>query len=373
MPRVSINRPSRPRIMRQAFTAAMLFAVVAAGSWALRPRTDPRAGSVVVDGVSVEVGARVPHAYRIAYRTETFSGAGPAVSRSTTIVQRPFASRVGDSVESFARHAERGSSFWIAPGPPAADRRPDAVIEEGIEDGYLLARETRRVAGRVCRVFRAGGSSVASSLPRLETAKEMTDVCVDEAGLVLEEVTFADDEITRRTVATSVSERDDGERIKAPKPRGDARQVGSVIELEPDSRLPGGTFWELEDGPKGFEPIGRYSVVPAGQPGFSDPMSRTTVITFVSEVWTRGPDVFVVEQGATQGADAFGRDPNARRVKAGKLGTGELRYSMLASEVRFDTGGTRFARVRGTLPPSELLAIARDLRGRPEGPLRIKE
>ncbi len=358
------------------FVAAALFAVVALVSWVLRPRSDPREGSTVVADGRVRVGAPIPPTYRIVYRTEIRSGEDTTVSRSAVLVDRPFASRVGDSVESFARHAERQTSFWIPPGPTAADRRPDAVIDDAVDDGYIRARETRRVAGRLCRVYRAGGGSVSPSLPPLDRAKEFTDVCVDAAGVVLEEVAFsASEEITRRTVATSVTERPRlPERgIKAPKPQGDARTVGSVIELEPDSRLPGGRFWELGDAPKHFTARGRYSVVPAGQPGFTDPTARSSVITFLSEVWTRGPDVFVIEQGATRGSDPFGADPNARDVKVKGLGRGELRYSMTASEVRFDVGGTRFVRVRGTLPPSELLEIARDLRGVDGGPLRVKE
>lgn len=374
MPRVTTVRRPRPRVKRGMFVAASVFLLVAVASWVFRPRTDPRAGSVVVHGASVEVGDRVPRAYRIAYRIEIRTGDETTTSTSTVTVDRPFASRVGDSVESFARHAERRTSFWIPPGPTAADRRPDAVIGDAVEAGYLRARETRRIAGRLCRVYRAGASTVSPSMPPLESADEFADVCVDAAGLVLEEVAYtASEEITRRTVATSVTERPRGsETIKAPKPRGNATTVGSVIELEPDSRLPGGTFWELEDAPAGFESLGRYSVVPAGQPGFTDPTARSSVITFVSEVWTDGPDVFVIEQGATRGSDPFGPDANARKVKAGDLGTGELRYSMTASEVRFNVGGTRFVRVRGTLPPSQLLGIARDLTGVEGGPLRVK-
>ena len=360
-------------MQRQMLVAAVLFAVIAAAAWLARPRPDPRAGSEVVRGATVDVGRRTPDRYRIAYRTEVRSDGEVTESRSTVIVDRPFASRAGVSVDSFGRHAERQTSFWMPPGPSAADRRPDAVLDDATREGYVDPREVRRVAGRLCRVFRAGASSISPSLPPLDHADELTDVCVDEAGLVLEEVSFgASEEITRRTIATSVDEHPRlAGSIKAPKPHGDPRQVGSLLELEPDSRLPGDEFWELRDPPDGFERRGRYSVVPAGQPGFSDPTARSTVITFVAEVWTRGPDVLVIEQGATQGAEPFTTDPNARRVEAGTLGKGELRYSMLASEVRFLTGGTRFVRVRGTVSPSAPLDVADDLRAVAGGPLRV--
>jgi hypothetical protein len=379
MPRVRTARRLRSHVRRRSRlllpAVAVLVAVGVAVFLVARPGPDnPRAGSTELASGSVHIEDRLPRSYRIAYRVEIFSGKEKTTTTSELFVHRPFESRAGDSVEAFTRHAERGSSFFIPPGPTITDRRPDAVLHDAVRDGYADKRELRRVTGRTCRVFRTGAGSTSPSLPPLERVRELTDVCVDEAGLILEEVTYGKGKIIRRSVATSVSEhpRVSDDTFRVPKPKGDPRQVGSVLELEPDSRLPGGTFWELPKSPKGFTFRGRYSVVPAGQPGFTDPLSRGNVITFVSEVWTDGADVLVIEQGATQGSEPFGPDRNARDVKAGKLGRGELRYSMSASEVRFLTGGTRFVTVRGTLAPSKLLAIARSLRGRPEGPLRVK-
>ena len=382
MPRVTTTgRPSRARLMRGLLAAAALFAIVAAGSWFLRPRSDPRRGSVAVSGGTVRVGDRVPRSYRIVYRVEDAASAGEA-SRSELVVHRPFASRSEKITSAFGRTSFGAASVFAPPGPPSGDLRPDVLLADALRDGYADKRELRRVARRLCRVYRIGGSADAVSLPPVATGAEPTDVCVDEAGLVLEEVTFrkTSGDVVRRRVATSVSERPPvtDETFEVSKPEGDPRQIGSVQELEPDSRLPGGTFWELPKGPKGFELRGRYAVVPAGQPGFNDPASRSSVISFVSEVWTDGPDVLLIDQGATQGAAPFADDPDAidvkiGDVKAGDLGKGELLYSMAASEVRFITGGARFVRVRGTLPPSKLLAIAKTLDGRPGGPLRLKD
>ena len=360
--------------MRQALVAAALFGLVAVGSWAFRPRSDPRAGSAVVRDGSVRVGDRVPRSYRITYRVEV-AGTDGATATRDVLVRRPFQSRVDGSSSTFARTAVGPSAFFVPPGPAPGDLRPDAMLEEAMRDGYAVQRELRRVAGRLCRVYRIGGSATAGHLPRVAGAKEPSDVCIDDAGLLLEEVAYERDEIVRRQVAERVSEdpRVSDDTFDVDEPDGDPRQLGSVQELEPDSRLPGGVFWELPDAPEGFSSRGRFAVVPAGQPGFSDPAARSSVISFVSEVWTDGPDVFVVEQGATQGADAFADDPSAVDVKAGDLGRGELIYSMVASEVRFRTKGSRFVRVRGTLAPSELLEIARELDDVDGGPLRLKD
>ena len=371
MRRVSRRPPSNRRRAAAGLALIALLGIVA--YLVLSGGDDARNGSERLPDGPVTMGRRIPDTYRIEYRVETVIDGKLSVGRSTTQVRRPFEGREDDATTTFARHAIRGSAFWVPPGPPEADRRPDAVLRDAVRDGYADERERRRVAGRTCRVYRIGASSSAPSLPPLRDADDVTDVCVDEAGLILEEVTFQGDEVSRRRVAASVSERPSGRELDVAKPKGDPRQVGSVQQMQDDSRLPGGTFWELEESPDDFEFGGRYSVIPAGQPGFTDPTARGSVITFVSEVWTRGPDVFVIDQGATQGDPPFGEDPDARSIETDELGEGELLYSLFASEARFKLKGTRFVRVRGTLPPSELLEIARELEGVPGGPLRLKD
>ena len=363
---------SRRRIIAVAVALVALAAVVI---YLVRPGEDARAGSTRLPDGPVDMGNRTLQAYRIAYRLEILIEGKRSVSRTTTLVRRPFEGREGDAVTSFTRHAIRGSGFWIPPGPPDIDRRPDAALRDAVDDGYAAKRERRRVAGRICRVYRIGAPSSSPSLPKVRDADDVTDVCVDEAGLVLEEVTYDGEEVSRRRIAERVSEDPDidDDEFDVQKPKGDPRQVGSVQEMEDDSRLPGGTFWELEERPQGFSFEGRYSIVPAGQPGFTDPTARGSVITFVSEVWTDGVDILAIDQGATQGEPPFGDDPNAQEIDGGELGDGELLYSLFASEARFKREGTRFVRVRGTLPPSELVEIARTLEGVPGGPLRLKD
>lgn len=371
MRRMSRRLRSRRRLVAAIAALVALIAVVA--YLALSGGEDARTGSDRLPDGPVAIGRRILDSYRIEYRVETTTDGKRSVSRTTTLVRRPFEGREDDATTTFSRHAIRGSAFWVPPGPPEADRRPDAVMRDAVRDGYADARERRRVAGRTCRVYRIGASSSAPSLPPLREADEVTDVCVDEAGLILEEVTFQGDAVARRRVAVSVSERPSGGELDVAKPKGDPRQIGSVQRLEDDSRLPGGTFWVLQEPPDGFEFRGRYSVVPAGQPGFTDPTARGSVTTFVSEVWTRGPGVLVIDQGATQGDPPFGEDPDARQIETDELGEGELLYSLFASEVRFKLKGTRFVRVRGTLPPSDLLEVARQLEGVPGGPLRLRD
>jgi hypothetical protein len=342
MRRMSRRRRARPRarIVAAVVAAAALAAVIAYLVW---PRSDPRTGSLALPDVRLDIGRRTLESYRITYRLEIPIEGKVSVSRTTTVVRRPFEGREDDTVSSFTRQAIRGSGFWVPPGPPEMDRRPDAVLREAVRDGYADARERRRVAGRTCRVYRIGAPSSSPSLPRLRDSDTQTDVCVDEAGLILEEVAYDDEGgITRRRVAERVTEQPevDDDTLDVRKPKGDPRQIGSVQQMEDDSRLPGGTFWVLGREPKGFSFEGRYSIVPAGQPGFTDPTARGSVITFVSEVWTDGTDILVIDQGATQGDPPFGEDTDAREHPA--LGLLEQRVRPVdgrpQTPVAFDRG-----------------------------------
>src|SRR5206468_3371693 len=114
----------------------------------------------------------------------------------------------------------------------------------------------------------------------------------------------------------------------------DAKLGGGVVHaVTAGSRTPG-SFWELGSPPRGFSYRDRYAVVPP-QGAIADPRQRSSVIATVDDIWVKGPDVLIVEQGGTLGGTApFARDPNARRLRVGVLGRGELIYGLRSSEVR---------------------------------------
>jgi hypothetical protein len=320
----------------------------------------------------------VPAAYRLVYRVESRAGGEVVVSTERVWVRRPFEARIeswtgappgrrrtNTTISAFTRINTGNAVFAVPPAPAPQDFRVDASLDEARRAGYVDSRERRRVAGRVCRVYRRGGETGSGTLVRLddETADEYTDTCFDAAGLPLEEVTFVDGKLLTRSVAVDVDEDSDLEDrlFRVGDPQLEVRQGGgSVLRVDPDSRPPG-DFWELGEEPRGFERKGRYAVIPP-QAGFDDPTQRASIVTFVSDVWARGDDVVVVEQGATLGGrDPFQADPNARRVMVGDLGRGELLYGMRTSEVRVLLKGGHFVRVHGTVEPSRLLAVARSL------------
>lgn len=365
------------------FTATLALAGVLV--YVFWPGPDLREGSEPLGDARVRVASRTLSSYGIVYRVESRAGGAVVVSTDRLVVRRPFEARSqnrsgpppggkeqSETVNALTRLKTGRLTLAVPPAPASLDRRPDAFFPEVVKAGYASEREVRRVAGRRCRIYRMAGDAGALSLAKAEKATDTyNEVCVDEAGLVLEEIGVTDGKLLTRRLAVEVDEDPDIEdgSFDPGEPSLEVRQGGGAVrQLTPDSPAPG-TFWELGAPPEGFEHRGRYSVVPP-QTGFDDPTQRQRLIAFASDVWVDGVDVLIVEQGATLGGTApFAEDPNAQRVRVGELGRGELVYGFASTEVRVLRDGGRFVRVFGTLAPSRLLAAARSLEEKEGGTL----
>lgn len=371
----------RVRRRKRLVALALVLVLAAVAAYVLRPGPNLREGSVELSSGTMRIGERKPDAYSIIYRLESHAGGEDVVSTERLWVRRPFESRVeswsgappgtkrtSTSINAFGRIRFNEATFNVAPAPAPQDRRVDVALEEAERGGYVDVRELRRVADRKCRVLRIAGEGQSGSLLRFEDdAETYTDVCLDEAGLALEEANIVDGKLLTRKLAVEVDESPklDDAMFRAGEAKLTVRQGGgSVKEAEPTSRPPG-TFWELPEDPPGFERVGRYAVIPP-QAGFEDPTQRAGILAFTSDVWVLGIDVLVIEQGATLGGrDAFAPDPDARKVDVGDLGRGEVVYGLRTNEIRVLRKGGQFVRVFGTLEPSRLLAFARSLEEQP--------
>ena len=324
----------------------------------------------------MNVGSRIPRSYRIVYRDESRAGGRLVLTTEIVSVRRPFDARVETrtgpppgrkvldvTVNGFGRIRTARALLSVPPGAAPPDRRPDALLADARKDGYALERERRRIDGRICRVYRFAGDATATLARVSHAEKDYADLCIDNAGLVLEEVTFSDGKILLRRLAVEVDENpalaDSLFDVKGT-PLDVRAGGGTIRALVPGSRTPG-SFWELPSPPAGFVHMGRYAVVPP-QAALGNPQQRSEIIATVDDIWVDGADVLIVEQGGTLGGgEPFSADRDARDVHVAPLGDGELAYALRSSEVRVKTGPGHFVVVEGTLAPSRLLAIARSL------------
>lgn len=343
------------------------------------------------DGADVAIG-RVPDTWRITYRVTTGTDDGTSTVMEVVSVRRPFESRlethVGDDATGDAqsvrvsalgrlRLATAGSQPSVVAHPIAVaadDLRIDPLLPVAVDEALLERRERREVAGRVCQVFRSDGPLGSGPLTPIGTAGH-TDTCVDDAGLALEEEVVVDGDRIVHRIAVEVDVEPDlaDDAFVAGDPTAPPDQGGgSVLRMRPGSRPPG-TFWELDADalPAGFEPCGRFSVVPPQTEGFTDPAKESSIVASTTDVWVRGGDLLVVDQGATLGGGAPFVPGDADKVDLGDLGQGEVLLTASGNEVRvvLATGG--FLTVTGTLPVDELVEVARGLHEQPGGELEV--
>lgn len=323
------------------------------------------AGSEVVVDVAEPGRAVPPAAYAITYRVEELDHGDVRTTTAELLVERPFRSRltifdggdvVSDRAADFAYLGEDTSILAPPPQPAPGDIRGDLVFAGDDATG------TRRVAGRTCWVHRLG----AAITEGVVTPGDTTDVCVDGDGLVLEEVVTDGDRVTRRWVATDVDTSpviDDGDfRVDGATPVPVDDGGGSVREIEPTSRSVG-QFWEVPDPPPGFTHRGRYAVVPPQAARTDDSETRAQVVAGVVDVWVRGIDLLLVDQGGTLGrVPPFGATPNSDLVDLGALAeTAEVFVTPTGSEIRVLIPPGRYVRLAGTFAADDLVAIARSL------------
>ena len=280
-----------------------------------------------------DVGFDEPAAYEITYEITDAEG---AVTTEEVAVRRPWVAEqvlfergeeVSSSRTALGRLLLPEGVLAIAPALGGADLRLAPVLEAALGDGLLVEGDEKTVAGRRCRVYRAGTSVIAGELaPAGPTESSHADACFDDAGLLLEERWVVDGDLLRRKVATAVSVDD----------------VGSLGESWADepTTLPGGggSFSVLDkpvvdaDPPEGFARLGAFRTELPSIAG-----ARTTS----SEVWTRGIDVLIVEVGPSLD-DAL--EP--------------LVVSLRGVEVRELLDDGRLLRVIGTLAPDDVRSFA---------------
>jgi len=364
-----------------------------------RPSPTPeRPGSVVVQGGDPKA-SDPPTSYRLTYRVQDWAGGRLVETTDTITVERPYRGRIdvrraGDkataaprsrTVTDFGRISIDGADAeaLLVATPPAlaaGDLRFDAVLSDAVAAGRLAPREQRKVGGLRCQVFRsreplAAGTIVAEP----STDRDYTDNCLSPNGLLLEELWVTDGRVLRRRVAAAVDTsptivRDTFEpfgELLDPKQGG-----GSIRPLEPTSAPPSATTWAGLAVPEGFTFRGRYAVVPPKREEGTDEESQLNPLDAperkrvgaVVDVWERGVDVLVLEQGgAVDGTAVFALEPGEATFDVVGLGTGQVVLDGRLSELRFPLPDGRYVRVLGTVPADVLRSAASTLQVAGEG------
>ena len=341
-----------------------------------------RSGSAIVEGAPAVEIVRTPISYRAVYRSESGSGDDQIVTTDKIWVNRPFQSRLesftgappgekrlSEEVANFGVRRSDGDNeeplvLAVTPQVGAADVRVAPALADAVDAKLVERREVRRVAGRLCQVYRSG-TFFSDSVFKAASEEERADSCVDEAGIVLEEVLFAGDRQILRKVAVEIEEDavNGDDLFVTGDPTVTVKDGGGFLRQADPTSGPVGEYLDVSAVPEGFTRRGRYTVIPPQPENFTDPTRESQQIAGTVDVFERGPDFVLVDQGATlRGAEPFRVDPASQMVDAGPLlGPAEVLLGPRGSEVRVARGGGRYVRVYGTLPVTELAAVARTL------------
>lgn len=364
---------------------------------ASRPSADDhRDGSTrVASATPFEIDAP-PAAYRIVYQVDDWAGGTRVSSTDVITVERPYRGRVevqtpADDVRSltvsgFGRISFKGPDaqpLLVNTGPALAafDLRIDPILGDAEQRGLVSRREQRTVLGEPCQVIRTRDPIAAGALGSGEAVEsDYTDSCIGSHGLVLEEVWVTDGKLLRRRLATDLELDPEigadafaafGRHLE-PKEGG-----GSLRPVDPGTFPAGAVFWQDLAVPEGFEFRGRYAVVPPQRSEVTDDealdqnpfaASANDRIGAVADVWERGVDVLVLEQGGTADrSKVFELEPGDPTTEVPGLGVGQQILDGRFAEIRFPLSGGRYLRLLGTVNLEQLENAAAALRQAPEG------
>jgi hypothetical protein len=255
--------------------------------------------------------------------------------------------------------------------PPPVDVRLDGIVADGVRAGRLALEGREVVAGRRCVVVRSARSLRSGPLQPLRAGPTYVDTCVDADGLVLDERTVRQGRVVSERRAVTVAEGAEAASggdftlsgALTPEDEG-----GGAISALAAGSLPPGRSWVLVRPPAGFVHLGRYAVEPPQPQAFSEAGSGPggdptgSLVVAVDDVFVRGPDVIVIEEGEALNGARFPAPAGGVTVDLGVLGRGQLLLSAVGTTVNAEpAAGTRFVRVTGTVSPEELVAVARSL------------
>jgi hypothetical protein len=319
--------------------------------------------------------------YRIVYRVTTPDGSATEERQ----VRRPFDAHVilrdGGGTVTAERWSSLGALVTRTPGsdvaglsvavaPALSDLRIDRFGTELTAAQRLTKGRSSTVGGRACTYYAEEGTAAAlptDAQPGLGEAKPIytvIDRCVDAQDIVLEERWSSpggERLLTKR--ATSLELGDDAELdLDAPRaePMTAAQGNGAFQTIDPDTPPPFAERFTLP-APDGFRSLGRFAVVPPRLG--SKAAVGDAQLAFYSDVWTRGADLLLLDQGAgTNGATPFDDALVWRPLTLPELGPAELAGTPRMAEVRLHRPDGGFVRLAGTVPVDELIELAGTLR-----------
>jgi hypothetical protein len=210
-------------------------------------------------------------------------------------------------------------------------------------------------------VYRTG-QAIETLQVEAPTDADHADVCIDRAGLVLEEVAVVAGKLSFREVALEVDDAaslgDDVFAIQGdPLPLG---QGGSELRPLDPSAAPTAGYWQFATAPPGFEHRGRYVLrepAPESSSTTTAPGTTSAPLESYVDVYVNGPTMLVVHQGPSA-AEPTRDTTRAPALDAGGLGSGHLLAGLVGSTLVTEPRTGWFVEITATLPSTTIGELA---------------
>jgi hypothetical protein len=327
-----------------------------------------------------------PATYRVVYRVESF-GTDTSVSTEELQIRRPFDGHVtflkdappgGDVDQTYAGTLTTSMSATgtnapdVRPGKPAAavgDMRLDASLDDLIAQGLFEPRETRHVLDRDCTVYRTGEILQTLNV-KAATDTDYVYACIDDAGLLLEEVAVVGNDLVLRVTATDVQlDTELGDDVFTLPGVATPTADGTELTEIPSDSAPAANYWRFAGVPDGYTLRGRYAyreLATAADDSTTTTVEPTTTTTEPAkietyfDVYANGTRTIIVQQGPVAGAPTVDT-AGARTIDAGALGQGSITSSLLGTTVTAQPNDAWFVHINATVPAATLEGFVRTL------------
>ncbi len=386
--------------------AALVVLAVGASTFLVIRSRSGGSSEVTLTSPEVSVGDSVvtidapPSTYTLTYKIDTYGAEGQTTNTEDFVIRRPFdgavTSKVGappgteeqwHALSNFGLYSDTTAGTTDKSGTQSApttqvqkalpqsalgDFRLDATLDDLVTSGTFVRAETREVLGRTCQVYRTG-QPLESFATKAPTDTDYTDACIDNAGLMLEEVSVQSGSLAERIIATAVDVQPTTITDASFAITGDPTPLASGgTELNPidATTVPVPGYFVLDAPPDGYTFQGRYQLRHAANPASSTDATTTTTVagqapTIVDsyvDVYVAGDKTIVITQGPTTG------EPDSQTTggiagQIGALGSTEavagLTGSTLVAHPASPAGW--YVHVSGTVPLATVQQVAEAL------------
>jgi hypothetical protein len=235
------------------------------------------------------------------------------------------------------------------------------TLRDLVDAGFFTAREQRQVLGRPCTVYRTG-RTVESNVAAKATDSDYVDVCIDETGLMLEEMAVNNKKISLRVIANGITvapEFGADEFTISGTPLGTAD--GAMVLTELDKTIsPNANLLAMPTPPAGFEHRARYILREAPTAEAAATGVAPTNDTYV-DVYVNGTQTLIVHQGPVAFEPSVDTT-DAQTVNLGPWGDAKLVLGITGHSISVNPTGQWFIHVTASMSSADLQAAATQLR-----------